>query len=101
MADGDPITDRIGIMALIRRARINKGLSQSDAARLCGMNPVQWHLSENPKSLRHCRPATILRMAAAVGLVVEYVPESFDVTGTRPTPLNGFVRGRQGRKRTA
>ena len=78
-------------MALIRKARINRGMSQSDAARLAGMRPPHWCTAENPKLLRHCRPETILRMAAAVGLKLDYMPESFRVAGEIPT--FGVVRG--------
>ncbi len=36
-------------------------------------------------------PQTILRMAAAVGLKLDYLPESFRVAGELPT--DGIIRG--------
>ena len=90
-----PSLSRQEAMDLIRKARVNRGLSKSDAARLAGMRPSQWNQSENPK--RRCRPETIVRMAAAVGLRLEFIPEGFDLTGELLAPgiIRGFGHGRR------
>lgn len=75
--------NRTQAIAAIKSARLKAGITQAAAAQAAGISQPVWHHVEAGE--RSVAPDTIVRMAAAVGLRLRHVPESFALPRTRGT----------------